>query len=73
MSTWVSCVFYFYINHLLLMIILPNDIILCQITSHQTKDKYAIAIKDNDFKIDKLKVSSNTAKPYLYCRQKYYH
>ena len=36
-----------------------DDIILCQITSHQTKDKYAIAIKDSDFKIDKLTVSSN--------------
>jgi mRNA interferase MazF len=36
-----------------------DDIILCQITSHLTKDNYAIAIKDADFKIGKLTVSSN--------------
>ncbi len=36
-----------------------DDIILCQITSQQTKDKYAIAIKDSDFKVSKLSVPSN--------------
>ena len=36
-----------------------DDIILCQITSQQTKDKYAIAIKDSDFKTGKLPAPSN--------------
>lgn len=36
-----------------------DDIILCQITSQLTKDIYAIAIKDSDFKIGKLTMSSN--------------
>jgi len=36
-----------------------DDIILCQITSQQTKDKYAITIKDSDFKTGKLPISSN--------------
>lgn len=36
-----------------------DDIILCQITSQQTKDKYAIAIKDSDFKTGKLTAPSN--------------
>ena len=36
-----------------------DDIILCQITSQQTKDKYAIAIQDSDFKTSKLTTPSN--------------
>ena len=36
-----------------------DDVILCQITSHQVKDNYAISIKSNDFKTNKLPVSSN--------------
>jgi mRNA interferase MazF len=36
-----------------------DDIILCQITSQQTKDKYAIAIKDLDFKTGYLPAPSN--------------
>lgn len=36
-----------------------DDIILCQITSQQTKDKYAIPIKDSDFIIGKLISLSN--------------
>ena len=36
-----------------------DDIILCQITSQQTKDKYAIAIKDSDFKTSKLTTPGN--------------
>jgi mRNA interferase MazF len=36
-----------------------DDIILCQITSQQTKDKYAIAIKDSDFKTGNLTVAGN--------------
>jgi len=36
-----------------------DDIILCQITSQHTKDKYAIAINDSDFKTSKLTVPSN--------------
>jgi mRNA interferase MazF len=36
-----------------------DDIILCQITSQHTKDKYAIAIKDVDFKTGKLTTPSN--------------
>ncbi len=36
-----------------------DDITLCQITSQQIKDKYAIAIEYNDFKTNKLTVPSN--------------
>lgn len=36
-----------------------DDIILCQITSQQTNDKYAIAIKDSDFKTGQLNAPSN--------------
>ena len=36
-----------------------DDIILCQITSQQTKDKYAIAIKESDFKLGILPTPSN--------------
>jgi mRNA interferase MazF len=36
-----------------------DDIILCQITSQQVKDKYAIPIKERDFKTGKLTVTSN--------------
>lgn len=36
-----------------------DDIILCQITSQQIKDKYSIAIKDIDFKTGKLTAPSN--------------
>lgn len=36
-----------------------DDIILCQITSQQTKDMYAIPIKDQDFRLNNLTVSSN--------------
>jgi len=36
-----------------------NDIILCQITSRQKKDQYAIPINDQDFRLATLTVSSN--------------
>jgi mRNA interferase MazF len=36
-----------------------DDIILCQITSQQTKDKYAISVKESDFKTGKLTAPSN--------------
>jgi mRNA interferase MazF len=36
-----------------------DDIILCQITSQQVKDKYAISIKNSDFKTAKLPAPSN--------------
>jgi mRNA interferase MazF len=36
-----------------------DDIILCQITSQQVKDSYAIPIKNSDFKTGKLTVPSN--------------
>ena len=36
-----------------------DDIILCQITSQQTKDKYAIPVKESDFKSGKLTAPSN--------------
>lgn len=36
-----------------------DDIILCQITSQQTKDKYAISIEDKDYIFTKLPVPSN--------------
>jgi mRNA interferase MazF len=36
-----------------------DDIILCQITSQQIKDTYAIPVKNSDFKTGKLTVPSN--------------
>jgi mRNA interferase MazF len=36
-----------------------DDIILCQITSQQTKDRYAIALADNDFMSGRLTSPSN--------------
>ena len=36
-----------------------DDIILCQITSQKTKDKYAIAINECDFKLGILSTPSN--------------
>ena len=36
-----------------------DDIILCQITSQQVKDKYAISVKESDFKSGKLTAPSN--------------
>jgi mRNA interferase MazF len=36
-----------------------NDIILCQITSQQTKDAYAISLTDSDMINGSLKKSSN--------------
>ena len=36
-----------------------NDIILCQITSQQNKDSYAVAINSSDFTNGSLPVSSN--------------
>ncbi|MCE5345543.1 MAG: type II toxin-antitoxin system PemK/MazF family toxin [Bacteroidales bacterium] len=36
-----------------------DDIILCQITSQQTRDKYAIQVKESDFKSGKLTAPSN--------------
>lgn len=36
-----------------------DDIILCQITSQLASDKYAIAIKDSDFKLGNLNSPSN--------------
>ena len=36
-----------------------NDVILCQITSQDIKDKYGIPIDENDFKTGSLKQVSN--------------
>ncbi|MEW6040713.1 MAG: type II toxin-antitoxin system PemK/MazF family toxin, partial [Elusimicrobiota bacterium] len=36
-----------------------SDIILCQITSQQVKDKYAILLNENDFSDGSLKQPSN--------------
>ena len=36
-----------------------NDIILCQITSKQIADKYALLIEDKDFETGTLKQASN--------------
>ena len=36
-----------------------DDLILCQITSQTIKDKYAIAVNDNDFETGGLKQQSN--------------
>jgi mRNA interferase MazF len=36
-----------------------DDIILCQITSQQTKDKYSLPIKNQDFILNKLPELSN--------------
>ena len=44
---------------LVLAILYGDDIILCQITSQQTRDNYAIPIKEQDFRLNKLTVLSN--------------
>jgi mRNA interferase MazF len=36
-----------------------DDIILCQITSRNTMDRYAIPLEDKDYKINRLNVESN--------------
>ena len=36
-----------------------NDLILCQITSKNTKDPFAVELNDTDFKSGTLKVQSN--------------
>lgn len=36
-----------------------DDLILCQITSQQTRDRYAISIDENDFETGTLKQKSN--------------
>lgn len=36
-----------------------DDLILCQITSQLIRDKYAITINDDDFKVGTLKQQSN--------------
>jgi len=36
-----------------------DDLILCQITSQQIKDNYAVPIEENDFEIGTLKQKSN--------------
>lgn len=36
-----------------------DDLILCQVTSKTIKDKYAIAVSDNDFETGELKQPSN--------------
>ena len=44
---------------LVISILDGDDVILCQITSQNVKDKYAIPIKDGDFKSGELKQVSN--------------
>jgi len=36
-----------------------DDLILCQITSKQVKDEYAVPLKDEDFQFGSLKKESN--------------
>ncbi len=36
-----------------------DDLILCQITSQQIRDRYAVSIEDNDFETGTLKQKSN--------------
>jgi mRNA interferase MazF len=36
-----------------------NDLILCQITSQQVRDKYAVSIEENDFETGTLRQKSN--------------
>ena len=36
-----------------------DDLILCQITSRLSKDRYAITVNDDDFKVGALKQQSN--------------
>ncbi len=36
-----------------------DDLILCQITSQQIRDKYSIAINEDDFQVGTLKQKSN--------------
>lgn len=44
---------------LIISVLDGNDFILCQITSQNVKDNYAMQIQDNDFKTGNLKQISN--------------
>ena len=44
---------------LIISVLNGDDVILCQITSQNVKDNYAIAIKDRDFKSGELRQASN--------------
>ncbi len=44
---------------LIISVLNGDDIILCQITSQNVKDNYAIQIDDKDFKTGELKLVSN--------------
>lgn len=43
---------------LIIAILEGDDVVLCQITSRQRKDKHSIELKDSDFKQGKLNVDS---------------
>ncbi len=38
---------------------LGDDLILCQITSRDVRDEYAVTLKDSDFRLGSLKRPSN--------------
>lgn len=44
-----------------------DDIILCQITSQQIRDRYAVPIEDNDFETGTLKQKSNVRPNRILC------
>ena len=47
-----------------------DDLILCQITSKQTKDEYAIFLSDKEFKVGSLKQESNIRPNKLFTADK---
>ncbi len=46
-----------------------DDLILCQITSQQIRDRYAVLVEDNDFETGTLKQKSNVRpnRIFTYC------
>ncbi len=50
--------------------LMGNDIILCQVTSKQTKDQFAITISNDDFKEGSLPVDSNVRPTRIFTADK---
>ena len=46
--------------------LLGDDLILCQITSQQSKDKYSILIEDNNFETGSLHQKSNVRPNHIF-------
>jgi mRNA interferase MazF len=56
---------------LIISVLNGDDIILCQITSQNVKDNYAISIEDGDFKSGELRQASNTRPNRIFTADKH--